>query len=70
MDLMRVTLPPIERLRPFQAQSLFFKEARIGDQVALRLGLRSSNSLWENGIVIKFRKEIHNITFYNLPTRV
>jgi hypothetical protein len=35
----RVTLPPIERLRLFQAQSLFFKESIIGDLVALRLGL-------------------------------
>jgi hypothetical protein len=38
-ELMRVTLPPMERLLPFHKPSLFFKDSKMGDQVALRLGL-------------------------------
>jgi hypothetical protein len=36
---MRVTLPPIDRIRPFQVLRRFFIDSIIGTQVDLLLGL-------------------------------
>jgi hypothetical protein len=39
MELIRVTLAPIDNKRPFQLPSLFFIEFKIGSQVDLLRGL-------------------------------
>jgi hypothetical protein len=38
-ELMRVTLAPIDKRRPFQEHNLFFIDSKMGDQVILLLGL-------------------------------